>query len=54
MNEINTYQNEMELKFILGTESLSNWSTYVSTIKRMGIDRAVEIQNAALARYNAR
>jgi putative aldouronate transport system substrate-binding protein len=54
MNEINTYKNEMELKFILGTENLSSWSTYVSTIKRMGIDRAVEIQNAALARYNAR
>jgi putative aldouronate transport system substrate-binding protein len=54
MNEINTYQSEMEIKFILGTENLSGWDTYVSTIKRMGIDRAIEIQNAALARYNAR
>jgi putative aldouronate transport system substrate-binding protein len=54
MNEINTYKNEMEIKFILGTENLSNWDNYVSTIKRMGIDRATEIQNAALARYNAR
>jgi putative aldouronate transport system substrate-binding protein len=54
MNEINTYQAEMEIKFILGIENLSNWDNYVSTIKRMGIDRAIEIQNAALARYNAR
>jgi putative aldouronate transport system substrate-binding protein len=54
MNEINTYQTEMEIKFILGTESLSGWDNYVNTIKRMGIDRAVEIQNAALTRYNAR
>jgi putative aldouronate transport system substrate-binding protein len=54
MNEINTYRNEMNTKFLLGTESLSSWDSYVSTIKRMGIDRAIAIQSAALARYNAR
>jgi putative aldouronate transport system substrate-binding protein len=54
MSEINTYRNEMETKFILGTENLANWDNYVSTIKRMGIDRAIEINNVALARYNAR
>jgi len=54
MNEINTYRDEMVMKFILGTESLSHWDTYTATIKKMGIDRALEIQNAALARYNAR
>ena len=54
MNEINTYVAEMEVKFIIGTESLVNWNNYINTIKRMGIDRALEIQNAALARYNSR
>jgi putative aldouronate transport system substrate-binding protein len=54
MSEINIYINEMVLKFTLGTESLSGWDNYVSTIKRMGIDRAIELRNAALARYNAR
>jgi putative aldouronate transport system substrate-binding protein len=54
MNEINTYVNEMILKFTLGTESLSNWDNYVNNIKRMGIDRAIELRNAALTRYNAR
>jgi putative aldouronate transport system substrate-binding protein len=54
MNEINTYQNEMEIKFILGIESLSSWDNYVNNVKRMGIERAIELQNAALARYNAR
>jgi len=54
MAEVNTYQREMESKFIIGTEPLSNWDTYVGTIKRLGIDRAIEIQNAALSRYNAR
>jgi putative aldouronate transport system substrate-binding protein len=54
MSEVNTYADEMVVKFILGTEPLSNWDTYVNTIKQMGIDRAVAIQNAALVRYNAR
>ncbi|MDR0450982.1 MAG: extracellular solute-binding protein [Treponema sp.] len=54
MNEINTYTDEMITKFILGTEPLSSWDTFVSTIRRMGIDRALAIQNAALTRYNRR
>jgi putative aldouronate transport system substrate-binding protein len=56
MSGIETYMNEMETKFILGTEPLTGaaWPNYVNTIRRMGIDRALEIQNAALARYNAR
>ncbi|MCL2480047.1 MAG: extracellular solute-binding protein [Treponema sp.] len=54
MNDINTYQREMETRFILGIESIGNWDNYVSTIKQMGIDRAIEIQNAALSRYQVR
>jgi putative aldouronate transport system substrate-binding protein len=54
MNEINTYRDEMELKFIIGTENLNNWDNYVRTVTNMGITRALEIQNAALTRYNAR
>lgn len=54
MNEINTYRDEMTLKFIFGTESLDNFDKYVSIIEDMGLNRALEIQNAALVRYNAR
>ncbi|MDR0450475.1 MAG: hypothetical protein LBH26_04340 [Treponema sp.] len=54
MSEVTAYRDEMNAKFLLGTESLSNWDNYVNTIRRMGIDRAIAIQNAALARYNAR
>jgi putative aldouronate transport system substrate-binding protein len=54
MTEINTYQREQEAKFIIGTEPLSNWDSYVKTIKSLGVDRAIEIQTAALSRYNAR
>lgn len=54
MNEISTYRDEMTLKFILGTESLDNFDTYVDTLNKMNLARALEIQNAALARFNAR
>lgn len=54
MAEINAYADEMMVKYILGTEPLSSFDTYVETVKRMGIDRALEIQNAALVRYNNR
>ena len=54
MNEINTYRDEMILKFIFGTESIYNFDIYVKNIENMGLDRALEIENAALERYNAR
>ncbi|GHV57862.1 hypothetical protein AGMMS49579_24360 [Spirochaetia bacterium] len=44
----------MELKFIIGMENLNKWDDYVKTVTNMGIARALEIQNAALTRYNAR
>lgn len=54
MNEISTYRDEMTLKFILGTESFDNWDNYVNTINNMNLERVLEIQNAALERYNNR
>lgn len=54
MNEINTYRDEMTLKFILGTEDLANFDKYVEVIENMNIERALEIQNAALERFENR
>lgn len=54
MNEINTYRDEMTLKFILGNKSFDEWDDYVSTIKSMDLDRVLEIQNTALERYQSR
>ncbi|MDR2542198.1 MAG: extracellular solute-binding protein [Treponema sp.] len=56
MSGIETYVDEMETKFILGTESLTGaaWASYANTIRRLGIGRALEIQDTAFARYNAR
>ena len=54
MNDINTYREEMILKFILGQEPISNFDKYVEVIKSMGIDEAIKINQEALKRYNAR
>jgi putative aldouronate transport system substrate-binding protein len=54
MTDINTLRDEMTLKFILGQEPLDKFDSFVETIKGMNIDRAVEIYQAALDRYNKR
>ena len=54
MSEVNTYRDEMVVRFITGQEPLSNFGDFQARLKQMGIERAIEIQQAALARYNAR
>lgn len=51
MTDINTYRDEMTLKFIMGQEPLSNFENYVAKIEGMNIKRATEIQAAAVKRY---
>lgn len=51
MADIDTYIDQMEAKFIAGQESLSEWDKYVSTIKKMGIDEVVEINQVAYDRW---
>ena len=51
MTDINTYVNEMVLKFIIGTEPLSNWDAYVATVEGMGLQKVIDVQQAALDRY---
>lgn len=54
MGDIKTYAEEMTTKFILGTEPLDNWDNYVETLKGMGVEDAIALQQAALDRFNAR
>lgn len=54
MSDIETYRSEMVIKFILGQESLDNYDKFVENIKSMNIDRAIEINQAALDRFNSR
>ena len=56
LNEINTFHDETISKWLLGTEALNDtsWNNYISTLKRLNIDRALAIQTSALERYNKR
>ena len=50
-NNISTYKEEMEAKFISGTESLDNFDAFVEQLKNLGIERAIEIQQKAYDNY---
>ena len=54
MGDINTYVSEMTFGFIMGDIPLSDWDSYVQTIKDMNIDRAIAITQATYDRYLAR
>ena len=54
MVDLDTYVLQTSLKFILGTESFDNWDKFISTIEGMAIEPALEIQQAAVDRYNNR
>jgi len=54
MNDINTYKSEMLDKFVMGVEPIENFAKFVSSIQGMGIEEAIQIQQAALDRYNNR
>lgn len=52
MADINTYVSESYLKFLLGKQPISEFDNFVAIIKSLNIDRAIEIQQNALDRYN--
>lgn len=51
MADIDTYRQEMFYAIVTGTKSLDDLSTYYDTLKSMGIERAIEINQAAYDRY---
>lgn len=54
MNEVNTYVDEMRLKFIMGQEPLEKYDEFVDNLKKLGIEDVIAIRNAALERFNNR
>lgn len=54
MNNVSTYSDEMESKFITGALPMSEFDTYVKQLKKFGIERAVEIKQASYDRYMAK
>lgn len=53
-NTIGTYCSEMAIKFITGEESLTKFDGFVSTVKDMGVEELLGINQAGYDRYLAR
>ena len=53
MTEVNTYQDQMILSFIMGMEPLDNFDAFVEELKKLGIEKAIEYQQAGLDTYNS-
>jgi len=56
MTDINTYTDEMTIKFITGAAPLTqaSFNDYVQTQRQMNLDRAITLMQAQLDRYNKR
>ena len=53
-SDIETYINETVPKLIMGSISMDKYDDFVNQIKTMGIDRCIELKQAALDDYNNR
>ncbi|TDF94061.1 extracellular solute-binding protein [Paenibacillus piri] len=54
LSAVNTYKDEQFLKFVMGQTPLSEFDNYMKSMKSMGIEDAIKIQQAAYDRYMAR
>ena len=54
INNVKTYADEMESKFITGAISINEFDTYIAQLKKFGIERAIEIKQANYDRYMAK
>ena len=52
-SELETYRDEMIIKFIRGEESLDNFDAYLNNLKSMGLEQLIQIKQDALDAYNA-
>ncbi|GEK05690.1 extracellular solute-binding protein [Schleiferilactobacillus harbinensis] len=50
-NDLKTFVEESEAKFITGVKPLSEWDSYVKTIKGMNVDQYVKVYQAAYDRW---
>lgn len=53
-SELSTYLDEMTLKFIMGTAPMSDYDKFAAQIKKLNAEKAVEIRQKALDRFNKR
>lgn len=50
-NAVETYANEMTTKLIMGVESLDNYDKIVAELRNRGLDRIIEMKQAAYERW---
>lgn len=54
VTDITKYMNSMNVNFIIGASNINTeWDSYISELKKMNLDRAVEITQQALDRFNS-
>lgn len=53
-SELGTYLDEMTLKFIMGTAPMSDYGKFVEQIKKLNAEKAIQLKQAALDRFNKR
>jgi putative aldouronate transport system substrate-binding protein len=49
--DINTYRQEMLVKFVMGQEPLSKFDDYIATMKKLGIDKLIAVKQQQYDRY---
>lgn len=54
MNDIQTYVQEMQYKFIMGQIPMSDFDKYVDQLKKMNIEKAIALKQQSLDRFNKR
>lgn len=54
MNRIQSYFEEMQIRFITGEEPLSNFDAFVENLKRMGIEEVLAVYRKQYAEYQAK
>ena len=54
INNVKTFNDEMEAKFIAGLTPMSEFDAYIEQLKNFKLERAVEIQQAAYDRFISR
>ena len=53
-SDVDTYLTEMISKFIIGAEPLDNFDSMIQELKNRGIERVLEMKQAAYDRYLAK
>ena len=54
MSDVETYLNEIVVKFIIGSEPLANFDNFRDTVASLNLDDAIQIRQDAVDRYNNR